>query len=231
MRIVPLVPSLALGGGAGEGMVPAAAGSCAPAAAAGHGTPPATRHRGVGEPAGGGTPNGGLVAGLVEGSDVDVPLVAWPAVRGVPVAVRVFPGRAEQAGEARRWVRALLGAAGTCAVADAVLAAAELFSNAVVHTRSGLRGGTVTVAVTGDGTVHVHDLGSGWGARPGPVARRGDLLGTRGRGLPVVARVCAGWGTVPAARCPAGGLGDPAVTAGGCCVWCRLPPPGEGVGG
>src|SRR6266700_3902942 len=138
--------------GAGVGEVPAAAGSHPPAAAAGSGSPPAAHRKGGAESAGGGGRGGGLVAGLVEGCGV-----------GVPVAVRVFAGRAEQSGEARRWVRALVCAAGTGLVDEAVLAVGELFGNAVVHTRSGLRGGTVTVAVTGGGVLHVHDLGSGGG--------------------------------------------------------------------
>lgn len=40
-----------------------------------------------------------------------------------PVAVRVFPRRAGQAGLARGWVRALLAAAGAVTADDAVLAA------------------------------------------------------------------------------------------------------------
>lgn len=152
---------------------------------------------------------------------------------GVPVAVRVFPGRAEEAGQARRWVRALTAVFCAVAADDSELVVAELFANAIRHTRSGAPGGLVTVAVTGDGVIHVHDQGTagsspcagltdGWPADGSPLA-------DSGRGLGIVAAVCAGWGCMPAARCPAAGPGDPAAQDGGCCAWCRPAswPPGQ----
>jgi serine/threonine-protein kinase RsbW len=144
-------------------------------------------------------------------------------------AARVFPGRAEQAGRARRWVRAQ-AAACVFAADDMDLAVGELFANAVRHTRSAVAGGTVTVAVVavaGGVIVHVHDLGADGGVPCAGLALgpSGDGRGLRpdGRGLRLVAAVCTEWGAVPAAWCPAGGVGDPAaVAAGGCCIWCRL---------
>jgi hypothetical protein len=47
-----------------------------------------------------------------------------------PMEVRVFPGQAAQASEARRWVRVLACAAGVLAADDAELVLAELFANA-----------------------------------------------------------------------------------------------------
>jgi anti-sigma regulatory factor (Ser/Thr protein kinase) len=141
-----------------------------------------------------------------------------------PVAVRVFPGQAEQAPHARRWVRALALAANSGAADDAELVLAELFTNAVLHTASGTRGGTVTVAVTADGVIHVHDLGMTGGlpcpglTRPRPP--RDGHLRESGQGLLLVAAMSTGWVHLPAARCPAAGPGDTAA-AGGCCTWCH----------
>jgi anti-sigma regulatory factor (Ser/Thr protein kinase) len=142
-----------------------------------------------------------------------------------PLAVRVFPGQASQAAEARHWVRGLASPAGALACEDAALAVTELFANAVRHTRSGDAGGTVTVAVTADGVIHVHDLGTT--GQPGcPVlatAAPGGLrlLEVSGRGLPIVAALCPERESRPAAECPAAGPGDPAALAGGCCIACR----------
>ena len=143
-----------------------------------------------------------------------------------PVAVRVFPGQASQSRQVRRWVRALVIAAGFPA-GDAEVAAGELFANAVKHTRSGTQpGGKVTLAVTADGTVHVHDQGDGTGqpgARMTALVPGNDRLPTGGRGLLIVAALCAQWGYLPAAQCPAAGPDDPAAGRG-CCVWFLLPP-------
>jgi anti-sigma regulatory factor (Ser/Thr protein kinase) len=152
------------------------------------------------------------------------------------VAVRVFPGRADQAGQARRWVRGLAAGVGPVACEDAELVLAELFANAIRHTRSGDAGGTVTVAVTADGVIHVHDLGTaGQPACPGlgaaaPAGAR--LLEVSGRGLPIVAVLCPEREARPAAQCPAAGPGDLAVQAGGCCIACRPQswPPGQAPG-
>jgi anti-sigma regulatory factor (Ser/Thr protein kinase) len=141
----------------------------------------------------------------------------------LPVAVRVFPGQADQVRQARRWVRDLALAASPEAAADAELVAAELFANAVLHTASGAAGGTVTVAVTADGIIHVHDLGLPGGLPcPGLPGLRQPLDGRLpecGRGLLIVAALSTGCVHPPAARCPATGPGDTA--AAGCCTRCH----------
>jgi serine/threonine-protein kinase RsbW len=142
-----------------------------------------------------------------------------------PVAVRVFPGLAEQAAEARRWVRALAAHRGGLDPDAVELIAGELFANAVLHTRSGQVGGKVTVAVTADGVVHVHDCGTAGpcpGLAGGPAAD-GGWREESGRGLEIVAALSAGLAHLPAAWCPAGGPDDP-EGAGGCCTCCRPGP-------
>lgn len=146
-----------------------------------------------------------------------------PALAGGtgPVAVRVFPGLPEQVREARSWVGALASAAGMTDPGDPVLVLSELFSNAVLHTRSGREGGKVTVAVTADGVIHVHDYSPG---QPCPGLSGHPAGGARedfGHGLKVIAALCTGPAHMPAAWCPAGGPDDPACEAGGCCTCCR----------
>ena len=135
-------------------------------------------------------------------------------------AFAVFPGEPRRLKDARRWAAALLAQAG----ADpgiAELVASELVTNALLHTRSGGPGGTVTVAVTRAGALHVHDLGpvAGSCAGPGswvPGADRADF----GKGLLLVAELAAGLAHGPADACPLAWPGDPAVAAGGCCTRC-----------
>ena len=144
---------------------------------------------------------------------------------GPMLAVQVLPGRLQYAPVARRWVGELTAAAG-CAPGDPQLAAAELFANAVRHTRSGTPGGVVTVIVaTGPGgaVVHVHDQGADGGQVP--YARLGQDAGSAesGRGLRLVAAISVHWASGPAAWCRQAAPGDPAVAAGGCCVCCHVP--------
>ena len=141
-------------------------------------------------------------------------------------AARVFHGTPEEARGARGWVRVLAEAVCGLTADDAELAAGELFSNAVTHTRSGACGGKVTVVVAPDGdgvAVHVHDQGAGDSQMPGVLPFGGDLgLLECGRGLQIVDWVSAGWGTGPAARCAHAAADDPAVPVGGRCTWFRL---------
>lgn len=142
-------------------------------------------------------------------------------------AARVFPGRAGEANAARTWVRSLTAAAGAAADGAAELITGELFANAVQHTRSGSSGGKITVVVAPAGdevAVHMHDQGTDAGLVPAP-APPGDGHGLRdsGWGLQIVDAVCgAKWGVFPVICCPCAAADDPAVSAGGCCVWFGL---------
>jgi hypothetical protein len=147
-----------------------------------------------------------------------------------PGAVRVFHGEPRGVPEARRWAAAVLAEAGADLETGELLAS-ELVTNAVLHTRSGQPGGTVTVIVTAGGVLHVHDHGPAAGScAPGgwtPGADRADFS----RGLLLVAELGAGLVHGPAVACPAAWPGDPAAGAGGCCTRCVPPaleaaPPG-----
>jgi serine/threonine-protein kinase RsbW len=136
-------------------------------------------------------------------------------------AARVFPGRAAQATHVRRWARTAACRPGGPDPDEVDLVVTELFVNAVLHTRSGDPGGTVTVVVTADGVIHVHDQGVA-GACPGLAAEpSGGERRECGRGLAIVAALGAGPVHLPAAWCPAARPGDPALAAGGCCTCCR----------
>lgn len=148
--------------------------------------------------------------------------VTWPGKDAVspagPVAVRVFPGIPEQTPLVRRWTRALL-AAGSADLDCAEVIVSEMYSNAVLHTKSGDSGGLVAVAVTASGVIHVHDQGSGEVPPRGlPLAVPGRLR-EHGRGLVLVTALSQAWGFTPADQCRAGGPGDPAPGAHGGCVW------------
>jgi anti-sigma regulatory factor (Ser/Thr protein kinase) len=75
----------------------------------------------------------------------------------------------------------------------AILLVSEIFSNSILHSRSGDPGETVTVAVrTGDGIVRVEVSDR---AGPGtPELRPADRDAEGGRGLHLVARLAARWG-------------------------------------
>ena len=146
-----------------------------------------------------------------------------------PAVARVFPGEPRGVPEARCWAAAVLAQAGADPETGELLAS-ELVTNALLHTRSGQPGGTVTVIVTPAGALHVHDLGPA-GPRPcggpgswAPSAGREDF----GRGLLLVAELGTGLAHGPAAACPVAWPGDPAIRAGGCCTRC-VPPELEAV--
>ncbi|HEX4059647.1 MAG TPA: ATP-binding protein [Streptosporangiaceae bacterium] len=124
---------------------------------------------------------------------------------------RSFPGRPDQAGAARAFVR---GALPPSAVTDdLVLAASELVANAISHTRSGVPGGVFTVRVVArpgtDLRVEVDDAGGRWEVQP--------CDHEHGRGLAVVAGLAgeANWGVAG---------GDAGRT-----VWVRFGWPGAAV--
>lgn len=111
---------------------------------------------------------------------------------------RTFPGTRDQAGEARRFLAALLD--GSPFTADAVACLGELANNAILHSGSGHPGGSFTVrAELGPGglRVAVEDGGGPWLPRPpAPGA-------ASGRGLLIVAALADEWDISPRAAAPA----------------------------
>ncbi len=102
---------------------------------------------------------------------------------------RAFPATPAQAGEARRFLAALLD--GHPATDDAVLCLSELVGNATVHSHSAEPGGqfTVRARIRGDWLrVEVQDEGGPWTQ---PVRRRDEQ---HGRGLLIVAQLTSNWG-------------------------------------
>jgi serine/threonine-protein kinase RsbW len=107
---------------------------------------------------------------------------AEPLALVMPSWARVFPGRPQQAGAARRFVASLLD--GSPFRDDAVVVVSELFTNAVQHTDSGKPGGLVVVQVSRwlfAVRLAVTDQGSSrppfiCGAAPGELAENGNGL-------------------------------------------------------
>ncbi len=107
-----------------------------------------------------------------------------------------FPAVPAEAASARSFVRRAL--AGCANADDAALLTSELFTNSVVHSRSGLRAGE------GRGSVHIlvcHRCPGlarvtviDDGAASAPTVRRADRLCTTGRGLLLVEELAARWG-------------------------------------
>jgi len=100
-----------------------------------------------------------------------------------------FPANAQQVGEARRFLSAILD--GSPAADDAALCLSELASNAITHSKSRRPGGLFTVSVqlsAGCLHVEVHDEAGPW-KQP---AHSGN--GTHGRGLLIVDGLARGWG-------------------------------------
>src|SRR5712691_3571235 len=110
---------------------------------------------------------------------------------GCPVTAsrtRVFSGCPGSVRDARAWVAGFL--LGSPAADDAALMVSELFTNAVLYSRSRLPGGQVTVrAEVGGGSIRVEVIDQG-AAAPGAAAPPG--LGT---GLAIVAELADECGT------------------------------------
>ena len=107
--------------------------------------------------------------------------VAAPSPMPVP-CTRTFAGRPESVSVARSWVVGFLS--GSPAVADAALMTSELFTNAVLHSASGLPGGSVTVKVAaGSGSARVDVIDQG--ELPSAAAAAHGL----GKGLVIVAQL------------------------------------------
>jgi anti-sigma regulatory factor (Ser/Thr protein kinase) len=119
-----------------------------------------------------------------------------------------IPGQPEQVSAARAFVAQTLSAHRPGTDADAAtLLTSEIVTNAIVHTKSGVEGGTVTIVVTGiprGVLVEIIDGGSA-----GTPVVKGDLYATDGHGLFLVQNLAAQWGY----------LREPAGTT----VWFHLP--------
>ena len=124
--------------------------------------------------------------------------------------LRMLPGAAESAAAARRLTRELLGP-GHPALHTAMLLVSELVTNSVTHSRSGLPGGTVTVAVsTGSAGVliQVRDDGGLTEPRVVETVPTGTEGAEHGYGLLLVAALADTWGTT--------------TTREGRLTWCRV---------
>jgi anti-sigma regulatory factor (Ser/Thr protein kinase) len=102
-----------------------------------------------------------------------------------------FPGLASIVPSARRFVRGILE--GSPRADDLELIAAELISNAILHSPSGDDGGEFTVTVrTGDGWVRVEVSDTGTGEWHPPDGA--DLDAEYGRGLAIIAALADKFG-------------------------------------
>lgn len=118
------------------------------------------------------------------------------AITWTSVARLTIPGDPAQSAGARLWLRTFLQNhdAARPAADDAVLVVSELVSNALLHSRSGLPGGEITVIAAvrpGRLRLEVTDQGDPRPAGPGAVALDPD---ERGRGLEIVAALATEWG-------------------------------------
>ena len=130
--------------------------------------------------------------------------------RPVPLTwTRAFPARADQVGEARRFLAQILD--GLPVADDALLCVSELATNAVIHSKSRQPGGRFNVrAGIRDGDrvrIEVEDQGGPWAQ---PVCADGQY----GRGLFIVGKLARDWGISGNSQA-------------GCTVWVELdcPPP------
>lgn len=104
-----------------------------------------------------------------------------------------IPGQPKHVQEARQFVTRAMGSRHSC-TDIAVLLSSEIVTNSVVHSDSGLPGGTVTVTVTGipDG-VRVEVLDAGGTSVP-HVGGMPGALAEGGNGLFLVSELSASWG-------------------------------------
>jgi anti-sigma regulatory factor (Ser/Thr protein kinase) len=104
-----------------------------------------------------------------------------------------IPGHPEQVSAARAFVARTLSAHRPGTDADtATLLTSELVTNAIVHTKSGVDGGTVTIVVIGIPRGVLVEIIDG-GSAGAPVVK-GDLYATDGHGLFLVQNLAAQWG-------------------------------------
>jgi anti-sigma regulatory factor (Ser/Thr protein kinase) len=137
---------------------------------------------------------------------MDTPLKSRSTTRATPLRAgcdqrtailgsATVPGRPEEVCRARAFVARTLSAVGKTPAVDAdtaTLLTSELVTNAILHTESGVPGGTVTIVVVdvADGVlIEVIDDGSA-----GTPVVKDDLLTTNGHGLFLVQQLTAQWG-------------------------------------
>jgi anti-sigma regulatory factor (Ser/Thr protein kinase) len=133
-----------------------------------------------------------IMTSAARGATAELAMMAGASV----LASLTLPGHPGQVAEARRFVRKATGTGRPAAVADtAELLTSEIVTNAVLHSNSGLDGGSVTVLVieiAGGIRVEVADDGSEQSA---PVVR-GDIYASDGHGLFLVQSLADQWGYV-----------------------------------
>jgi anti-sigma regulatory factor (Ser/Thr protein kinase) len=134
---------------------------------------------------------------------------------GQAVMLRLLPGTAGSVAAARELTRELLGP-GHPALDTAMLVVSELVTNSVTHSRSGLPGGTVIIAVTaGAAGVLIQVRDEGGLTEPRVVAPQAAAGAEHGYGLLLVSALADTWGTT--------------TTREGRLTWCRVgasEPPG-----
>ncbi|GGM61755.1 hypothetical protein GCM10010106_04720 [Thermopolyspora flexuosa] len=128
----------------------------------------------------------------------------WPASETEPDRTwrpesRIFSADRATVGEARRWLRLVLD--GHPRLDDAVLLLSEVFTNAVVHTRSGRV--EVTVLPDEDGTVTIQVADQGSETFPFACGCVRDTLAESGRGIDLIRSQAQRWGFTEE---PTGGL-------------------------
>jgi anti-sigma regulatory factor (Ser/Thr protein kinase) len=106
------------------------------------------------------------------------PLIGWS---------RSFPATPEQAGEARRFLTAILNGH---PADDAILCLSELVTSATLHSRSQQPGGYLTVRVQ----LHYDHLRVEVCDQGGPWTQTAHEDGQTGRGLLIVDRLASTWG-------------------------------------
>ncbi|MGI8446471.1 MAG: ATP-binding protein [Streptosporangiaceae bacterium] len=135
-------------------------------------------------------------AGATAGSSASRGFLAQLAGEGARLVAsprrRVFPGRPDQVGQARRFVARALD--GCPAADDAVLCAYELASNALQHTRSGQDGRFPVLVWRGRTSACVAVIDDGAPIGPAPRSPGPGDLAESGHGLRVVADLAAAWG-------------------------------------
>jgi len=113
--------------------------------------------------------------------------------RAMVLGSLTIPGRPEQVGLARAFVARTLGTNEVGADPDAAtLLTSEIVTNAIMHTKSGVDGGTVTIVVIGVSRgvlVEIIDDGSA-----GTPVVKGDLYAAEGHGLFLVQHLASQWG-------------------------------------